>query len=201
MAVLIIVLSKTVFDISFQRKQFSLLVSVLRCGLFFDFPDKRIGFYLNGFKKLSFAIKSSDKAKKEKALSKKEKIKKDKKIKKEKKRFPLSLGIRLARAGFLFVCRFFSRVQYDTGQLVYEPVMVNPAVAGMAYGWSKAIMGMFPGPGGSLQFLPRFEGGQSRISGRLTLSVNNREVMYILFQLLGDLPIRQLVKHFIGRRG
>lgn len=195
------IFSRTVLDISFNKKQLNLLVSILNCGLFFDFPDKKLGLYLNGFKKLSFTIKDGGKAKKTKARVKKEKVKKEEKLKKEKKRIPLSLILKITKAGFLFVCRLISCVQYDTGQLVYKPVMANPAVAGMAFGWSRAFTGMFPGLGRSFQFTPQYVTGQSHISGRLTLSVKNRKVIYILFQLLGDLPIRQIVKHYIGRRG
>ena len=123
------------------------------------------------------------------------------KKKKDRPAMPLGIKLRIGKAALLFVGRLLSRVQYDIGQIEFEPAPANPALAGMAYGWSSAFAGAFPGAARTVRVTPSFTGGPSRLSGSLTLSIATRQIVYLVYRLVRDLPIQKIIKHRFLKRG
>lgn len=107
---------------------------------------------------------------------------------------------RLVKALLIFVGNILSRVQYEKGQFDLQPVIANPALAGMSYGWGQALAGMWPGLGKMFRYTPQYVSGTGRVSGTLILSVKNRHIAGQTMRLLVNLPIIELVKYLIRRK-
>jgi hypothetical protein len=71
----------------------------------------------------------------------------------------------------------------------------------MSYGWEQALRGMFPAIGHTINFAPSFAGEKSKFSGCLEMSIRNRQVVYLLYRLIRDLPIRDILKYRFFKRG
>ncbi len=197
-ALAVILSARTRLSVSFQNAVFNISVSVLGCGLKLTGEDRKFsvfcGRWIYSFKKSSKT--SQEKRKKEVALSQE-----DKKLKKKSRpRLPLSTLVKIARAGIIFVARFIASVQYNEGQLDLQPVIANPALAGMAFGWGKAINGVFPGMQRVFNLAPSGGTGASRVSGHLVLSIKNGRVAALVWRLLRDLPIKELIKYKFSKK-
>ena len=108
--------------------------------------------------------------------------------------------VKIVRAGLLCVGRILSRVQYDEGRLDVQPVIANPALAGMAYGWGQALGGMFPGLRQVATITPAYGTGSGRISGKAVFSIKNRQIVWVVWRLVRDLPIKELVKYRFSKK-
>jgi len=190
-ASLFILLTKIYFHVSYSSGKMIFNVTILSTGFEFIIPENKLTFVLGNYKK-SFDTKTSKKQKPAKKSKKKRE-------KKEKKSLSWQVWAKIIKAGLLFIGRFLSKVEYESAQLDIQPVFANPALAGMAYGWSSAFMGAIPGLSETINFTPRFDTEKSQLSGELTLSIKNRSIIYLLYRLFRDLPIKELVKHSIGR--
>jgi hypothetical protein len=183
------------------RLQINLLNSRLRvslaigaCGVRFDTTGRRFGIF---FSRWTYYFKpSAEKPKK----GKKPKPPRKKKVK-SLRRLPLATILKIARAAVIFVAGFLSRVQYDEGKLEVQPVIANPALAGMAFGWGQAFYGAFPGLKQVFNVDPAYGTSGSRVSGQLSLSIKNRQIMGLVWRLLRDLPIIELMKYRFSKRG
>lgn len=101
----------------------------------------------------------------------------------------------------VFAARVLSCVVYKEANLAARPVIANPALAGMAFGWGQALYGAFPGLQTVLAVSPAFAPGQSTVSGHLTLSIKNRQVVYPTYRLLRQLPIKEIIRVRVFGRG
>jgi len=172
------------FNCQFHNKRISASVTILSLGLGFDSDTGRPAILIGPWQKI---IKSRP-----------PKEKKPKKPKKESTKPFLSLTWRLkwrlARAALLAGGRFFSRLKYEDSLVKASPVMADPALAGITYGFSRAFYGAFPGAWNKFQFTPGFEPGGSNFEGHLDLSIKVRQVAAIGFWFLRDLPIKEIIK-------
>jgi len=119
---------------------------------------------------------------------------------KSRRRFPFGAGIQIGKAFVVMIARLLARVKYEGGKLEARPVFANPALAGMAYGWSQSLYGMFPAFRETVDFVPEFVEGNEYWSGDITFSIKNRQIAYVMGRFLIDLPLRKIVRHFIARK-
>jgi len=101
----------------------------------------------------------------------------------------------------LFIGRILAAVEYEGGEFKARPVISNPALAGMAYGWGQAFYGVFPGLRQKVEVTPAFNGGEGNWSGHLTVSIRNRKIFYQLYRLALDMPIVEIIKQKFFKRG
>ncbi len=114
---------------------------------------------------------------------------------------PWSVWLAIGRAGFLFMARVLARLRFDEHRFLWQPVMDNPAAAGMAYGAGQAVYGIFPGLAKAIDIRPGFGPGQSHWEAKLAISVANRQIFFLLCRFIWELPIKGIIKNFIHKRG
>lgn len=191
--------ARTVFFLSYQERRLAVSLTILGCGLRYD--GKRFGIACGP---LTHYFKPSPekprKKKKEKEVDQKAPGKEKKR--KKGRRMRLGLVLRIAKALFLFFADVLSRVRYDGGELTIIPVIADPAVAGIAYGWGQAFYGIFPQLRRTLDVVPTYGRGKSSFSGQIALSFPNRGLIVPVWRLVRNLPIIELIRHrFSGRGG
>jgi hypothetical protein len=119
---------------------------------------------------------------------------------KSSRRLPLPVIIKMVKAAIIFVADFLSRVQYDVGQLEVRPVTANPALAGVAFGWGQALYGIFPDLRRTINIAPTYGSEGSLVSGRVAISIKNGQVVALLWRLLRNLPIKELIKYRFSKK-
>jgi hypothetical protein len=184
--------SRTILSISIDNARLKVKLALLGCGFRYDSHENDLRLFcwrltrrLPSFKIASPRTKSPASAEKKTIEAKA----------RSRKRLPFSVLIKIIKAGLLFAARFLSRVQYDEGQIEVQPVIANPALAGIAFGWGQALNGAVPGLRGFFDFTPVYGTGSGRYAGRISLSVRNWRVAVLVWRLLCDLPIMEIVKY------
>jgi len=190
---IILLTSRTILSLSYQNRQISGSLLVLRCGIIYDGGTGQFGIafgrFLRYFKPK--AAVSSPPKKPKRVLPPK-----------RRRRLPsLSTIIATIRAVVLFAGRILSHVRVDEAKFDLQPMIANPALAGMAYGWSQAFYGVFPSARKIVSISPDFGDGESVISGRVTFSIANRRILLSVWELLWNLPIKELVRYIFSKRG
>jgi hypothetical protein len=191
--------TRTVFFLLYRERHLVASLTILGCGI--RYADGRIGI---GCGRIVHYFKPSTEESRKKKKDKKAKRAAAKKEKKPKKGRRMKLGVilRIAKALFLFVVDMLSRVRYDGGELTAVPVIADPAIAGMAFGWGQAFYGMFPELRRTIDVIPTYGQEKSRLSGHFAVSFPNRGIIVPVWRLLRNLPIIELIRHrFSGRGG
>lgn len=193
----VILSARTSLTASFHNTVFSMSVTVLGCGLKFSSENEQLslvcGRWMHSFEK---SAGTGPKKKSEDARRSKDRKAK----KKTRSKLPLSTMVKIARAGIIFAARLIASVQYDEGRLDLQPVIANPALAGMAFGWGRAIGGAMPGLRSVINLAPSTEPGTGRVSGHLVLSIKNGRVVVLLWRLLRDLPIKEIIRYKFSKK-
>lgn len=198
LAIVTVLLSvSTTVSASFQNTRVIISLAVAGCGMKFDSKPRRLGVFCGHWVHFFKAGRGVPKKKKDK---KRDQLKEDKSKPGRRRRLPLSTIVKIARACLLFVARFLSFVQYDMGNINVRPAIANPALAGMAYGWGQALNGAFPGMQRVLNIAPNYGPGAGSVSGRLVLSIKNRQIVVLVWRLLSDLPIKEIIKYRFFRK-
>lgn len=191
--------TRTVFFLSYRQRRLTASLTVLGCGV--RYADGRVGI---GCGRLIHYFKPSaeEPRKKKKEKKAERKAAKRKKKRKEKRRMKSGVIFRIGKALFLFTVDLLSRIRYDGGELTFVPVIADPALAGMAYGWGQAVYGMFPGLRRTIDVMPTYGQEKSRFSGHIALSFPNRGIVVPVWRLIRNMPIKELIRHrFSGRGG
>jgi hypothetical protein len=198
LACMIIVLAaRTILSISLQNTRVRISWTTVGCGLGYDNDGHRVSL-LYGRRSLSLGSVSLGSLLRMEL--KHQKPAKGRPKSKIRPQMPLIILIRIGKAWVLFVARFLSRVQYDVGKLRLRPVIANPAMAGMAYGWSQALQGVFPGLKDIAEFEPKYCTGSGHVSGQVEFSIKNRQTVALLWRFLGDLPIKEIIKYRFSKK-
>jgi hypothetical protein len=116
-------------------------------------------------------------------------------------RLNLSLILTCGRAFIRYAVRLASSVRGSISGLAVEPVFSNPALTGMAFGWTRAVYGVVPGLADTLAVTPSFTLERTAISGRIELSIRIWQMAFATGRFLLDLPIREIVKSRKAKRG
>lgn len=197
-AAVLLALSRTVLFLSYRDKTLIVSLTVLRCGVIYDERRDRAGIVCGPF---TYYFAPSEKKPKKKKAEKDKKAAKKKRARK-RKRMPVGIIMRIAKAAVVFLAETLSRIRYDDGRLDVVPVIADPALAGMTYGWGQALYGAFPGLQRTIGVTPAFGRGKTEVSGHLRLSIRNGSVIGPLWRLLRNLPIIKILHYrFIGRGG
>jgi len=192
----LLAVSRTVFFLSYRDETLIVSLTVLRCGVTYDDRRNRVGIVCGPFS--HYWGSSGKKPEKEKA--RKEKKDARKKRARKRKRMPVGIIMRIAKAAVIFVAEALSRIRYDGGRLDVVPVIADPALAGMTYGWGEALYGAFPGLRRTIGVRPTYGRGKTAVSGHLRLSIRNGSVIGPLWRLLRNVPIIRILHYrFIGR--
>jgi hypothetical protein len=196
-AAILIVTTRLVLYASHRASDSTVSLTIIGCGLLYDPGQSRSGIVCGRFK---YFFKSRPK-KVIAGKTEKKKAEPDSAFKNWWRKLPLSSRVKICRAALLFAARFLSRLHYDEGGLETRPVFADPALTGMVYGFGQAFYGIFPGARRTVNLVPDFGAKKSKWTGHLTLSIKNRQVIYIGYRLLGDLPIREITKSWFLKRG
>lgn len=191
--------TRTVFFLSYRDKRLTASLTIIGCGV--HYADGRIGI---GCGRLVHYFKPSpeEPRKKKKEEKAERKAAKKKKKPQQRRRLRLAVILRIVKALFLFVVDILSRIRYDEGELTVVPVIADPAIAGMAYGWGQALYGIFPDLRRTIDVMPAYGQEKSRFSGHIALSFPNRGIVVPVWRLLRNMPIKELIRHrFSGRGG
>ncbi|MFW9770302.1 MAG: hypothetical protein ACFFEM_15905, partial [Candidatus Thorarchaeota archaeon] len=186
------------FSLSYRDERLIASLTIFRCGVVYDDGRERVGVACGRF---THYFAPSKRRPKEKSTEKK---KKDtgRKGARKRKRLPLRVMVRIVKAAVIFAAEMLSRIRYDGGRLEVVPVLADPALAGMTYGWGQAVYGAFPGLRQTISVKPTYGRGKSTVSGYVTLSVRNGSVIGPLWRLLWNLPIKKIIQNrFTGRGG
>ncbi len=186
--------TRTVFFLSYRERRLTASLTVLGCGV--RYAEGQVGI---GCGRLVHYFKPSPEEPRKKKKAKRDAAKKKKKRKTE--RLKLRVILRIVKALFLFVVDLLSRIRYDGGELRVVPVIADPAIAGMAYGWGRALYGMFPDLRHTIDVSPTYGQEKSRFSGHVALSFPNRGIVVPVWRLLRNLPIKELIRHRFSGRG
>lgn len=179
-----------------EQEQFYVKLTVLNCGGLYDISGNRAALVLGRWKKY---FKPGDKKKKPATKDKPTRKKKKTAKKRSFGQLSWSARIKIAKAFLLYSGRFLGSIKYDEGQLKARPVMADPALAGMAYGFGAAVYGIFPDLRQTLDVFPAFSGQKSEWTGHIVFSIRIRQIIYISCRLIGDLPIMEIVKYWMKR--
>lgn len=192
---LVILTARLVFRVSHQKKETFFSLTVVGCGVVYDLERNLPALLIA---KWRYYIKSAGKRKKKKS---KERADRQKKAKKRKSRRKLSweTRIKVGRAVLLYGMRFLACLKYDEALLAIRPAIADPALAGMAYGLSSAVYGVFPGLRRTIDIFPDFENRETRWKGYLTFSIKLKQIIYVTCRFLFDLPIKELIGHWWKR--
>ncbi len=191
--------TRTVFFLSYRERRLDASLTILGCGVFY--ADGRIGI---GCGRLVHYFKPSPEEPRKKKKEKKAARKAGEKKKKREKGRRMKFGVilRIVKALFLFTVDILSRIRYDGGELTVVPVIADPAIAGMAYGWGQALYGIFPNLRRTIDVMPTYGHEKSRFSGHIALSFPNRGIIVPVWRLIRNMPIKELIRHrFSGRGG
>jgi len=190
---IILLNSRTILSFSYKNRQISGSLLVCRCGIVYDGMTGQAGIALGRFRRY-FKPKA--------AVAPRAEIPKRVSPPKRRRRRPsLSAIVVTMRAMVIFAGRILSQVRVDEARFDLRPVIANPAVAGMAYGWTRAFYGVFPSARKIVDFSPDFGAGEGVVSGRVTFSIANRRILLSVWELLWNLPIKELVRYFFSKRG
>ena len=192
----LILTTRMVLTASGRHGEIYFSLTVCGCGLLFHPGKSALGLICGKYRHLfrpGAGRRGADKP-----SLKKEEISRPKKA---KSKIPLMIWIKIGRALILAAGRFMARINFDGSQLKTHPVMANPALAGMAYGWGQAFYGVFPGMRRTIDFAPVFDQTRGFWSGRLIVSIKNRQMVYIVYRLVRDLPIGKIIRHRFFKRG
>lgn len=196
-AAILLVTTRLVLYASHREGDSTVSLTIIGCGLLYDPGQSRSGIVCGRFK---YFFESRSK-KVTAGKTEKEKAEPDSALKNYWRKLPLSSRVKICKAALLFAARFLSRLHYDEGKLETRPVFADPALAGMVYGFGQAFYGIFPGARRMVNLVPDFGAEKSEWTGHLTLSIKNRQVVRIGYRLFCDLPIREIAKSSILRRG
>ncbi len=210
--VFLLLLSRTVLRIRYDDGDFGVALTTVGCGIFYEYSAGTPGIQLFGWRiRIKVRQKKRPQPESRKKVSpppptEKKPTPKAKKVEKKKQKrrlgkLPLRTYVQLAKAGLLFFARMLARVRMDDYHLTAQPVVANPALAGMTFGWSQAMSGMFPGLREHVAYDPIYVTGQSSYSGSLQISIANRSIVYVVYRFIRDLPISILIKRLILKRG
>ncbi len=194
--ILICLTAPVLYQISHQHQQSTIKLTILGCGLLYDLGRNRAAVTIG---KWHWSI--GKRKQKRSALEKSTRRSKLKKKAGEKEARKMSWNTRLKiiKAMMISGARLLSRIKYEDARLQVRPVMADPALAGMAYGWGAAIYGIFPGLRETIDICPDFGAEKTHWNGHLILSIRIRQVVYVGYGLLLDLPIRELIAYWMKR--
>jgi hypothetical protein len=189
-----LLLATTVLSVRVVNTRVDASLRIGPVGVYFDGKSKRAGVGL--WNRRYYFKPSKPKPKKDKKAQAKEPAE----TPREKTKLPWATKWQIIKATLIFVGGVLSRVQYEKGQFELEPVMANPALAGMTYGWGQALAGVWPGLGRTVRYTPQYVSGSGRVSGTVVLSVKNRHIAVETMRLLKNLPIQELVTYLFRRK-
>lgn len=187
-----ILVTRTTLSVSFRNTRLKITMAMIGCGLRFDSRENQLALFCGRWSRNLKPRKSASPKKTSKKISR---LAEPKPRRKSRRRLPFSTIVKLVKAGLLCFARVLARVQYDEAKLELRPVIANPALAGMAFGWGQAFGGIFPRLRESLEFNPSCGTGTGSFSGKAVFSIKNRQVVYVMWRLLRDLPIIELIKY------
>ena len=189
----VLLTARIVFRAGRDRGETYLKLTIINCGVLYDLSDNRAALVLGHWQKyLKLGGKKKKAGKKAKPAKEKSKTKK-----RSIGQLSWSARIRIVKAFLLYTGRFLTRIKYDEGQLSVRPVMADPALAGMAYGVGAALYGIWPGLRQTLDVYPDFSARKTHWTGHLTFSIRIRQIIYISCLLVGDLPIKEIIKYWM----
>ncbi len=196
--VIYILMTSTSAYVSYTHKKLLIRILISGIGVSYDGAEKQRTIIVGPY---HHRLGKSSKKKTEKSAERKKR--KSQKAKKQTTRPKLSWALRIQfiKALGLFVGRLLSSVSFDIGRVVVRPKIANPALAGMAYGWGQAFLGVFPELHRRTAFAPKFDGSDGVYEGDLTVTIKNRQICYLLYLLCKNVPIWKLVKHKYLNRG
>lgn len=191
--------TRTVFFLAYRERRLHASLTVLGCGL--HYADSRIGIGCGRFVHYFKPSPEEPRTKKKEKKAERKAAKKKKK-RREGRRMKFGVILRIVKALFLFAVDLLSRIRYDGGELTVVPVIADPAIAGVAYGWGQALYGIFPDLRRTIDVMPTYGQEKSRFSGHIALSFPNRGIVVPVWRLLRNMPIKELIRHrFSGRGG
>ncbi len=194
----VLAMARTVLLVSYQDRRLDVSITILGCGIRYDTTRDRLGLVCGRFVRY-FA---PSKRKREKKAEKEKKVEKRERRKKRRRRLPIRIVLRIATGLFVFAAEILARFRYDGGQIRVVPMIADPAVAGMTYGWGRALYGAVPGLRGTIDIVPTYGRGRSSASGHLALSIRNGSIIGPLWRLLRKMPITGIIRNrFSGRSG
>ena len=196
-ALTIILTARIVFRAGHNQEETYFRLTVLSCGVLYDISQNRIALLLGGWKKyfkLSGGKKKKSKAKKIKPPAEKKAARK-----RSLRNLSWAARIKIVKALVLYAGRFLVRIKYEEAHLAARPVIADPALAGMAYGFGTALHGIFPGLRRTFDVYPDFAAEKSRWMGEIAFSIRIRQIIYISCRLIGDLPIKEIIKYWVKR--
>jgi hypothetical protein len=189
--------ARIIFRALYRDNKSTLSVTVLGCGMIYDILENRFALVILGCKKYLKGLPRRKPARKVKRARRKA----GQLLKKGLRKLPFRVYAGIGRAMLLYLGRFLSRLHYEEARLAARPVFVDPALAGMTYGLSAAVYGLFPKLQGTVDIYPDFAARKTRWTGSITISIRIREIVYINYRLLRDLPIRKIIGHWMSRGG
>jgi hypothetical protein len=190
----VVLVGRTAVAVCVRDGAVTLGLTVAGGGIIYDGGRRRVGLAI---RKRGFFYHSISGKKKPQTPSKEKTVK----PRKKGRRLPVSTGLKIARAGFLLAIRFLSRLRLDDEYFEWRPVVTDPALAGITYGMSRAVYGIFPALANKVNFVPAFGPGDSHYEGRLAVSIANRQMVVLICRFVRDLPIREVFKVWISKRG
>lgn len=193
--IILILTTRTILTASHRLRETSVSLTIANCGIKAYLSSRRYGLIVGGHV-FRFELRQREPAAKKKTPKK---IKPPKK--KAERKLSFSIWVKIIKAATLFTGRILAAVEYEGGQFQARPVLSNPALAGMAYGWGQAFYGVFPGLRQKVEVTPAFNGGEGNWSGHLTVSIRNRKIIFLLYRLALDLPIVEIIKQKFFKRG
>jgi hypothetical protein len=180
---------RTNLTVSIMNNRITVTLALMRCGLRYNGRSRQIGLFCGRW--IHYFKSSTDVREKKKKKKKAARLQKPK----PRRKLPLTTIFKIIKAAVVFIAGFLSRVQYDVGKIDVQPIIANPALAGMAYGWSRAFYGVFPCIRRILEVSPDYGTGQGHFSGNLELSIKNRQMVGLMWRLFRNLPIIELIKY------
>lgn len=194
LALLILIFSRTILLLTYKEQQAILTLTVLQCGSYFDMSDQRIGLIIGPLR-----IPLPSRSGKPPLSDQKKPAEESKSAPPRRRRLPFRVYVQILKATLLFSRRMVAAIKIERCRSVARPVFANPALAGVAYGWSQAIYGAAPSLRSAIDFIPAFA-GESSYEGEVALSIKNRVVFWNLLRLIWGLPLMTIIRHKRGLR-
>jgi hypothetical protein len=192
---MILMMTRLIFQANHCKEETTFSIKVLGCGMIYDFRKQLPALTVRRWR---YYLKMGNKKREKTAKGKFRKRDKTTKPKSVRK-LNWSVRVRIGKALLLYSLRFLNGLKYEEALLVARPVLPDPALAGMAYGFGAALYGVFPGLRQTVDVWPDFAAGETRWMGQLEFSIKIRQVFYNSYRLLLDLPIKELIGHWMKR--
>jgi len=192
----ILFFARVIVRASYIEGRALIVATVLGCGPAIDISAGQAGIAFGSWCHF-FRRRPAKESKESAKISKETPVKRPPK---SQRKFPLSVYVQIGKAFFLMAARVIARINYEGGKLEARPVFANPALAGMAYGWSQSLYGVFPALRETIDFVPGFVENDEYWSGYITFSIKNRQIVYVIGLFLVDLPLWKIIRHLFIRK-